>query len=63
MSEVEETVGVYRRMICHQKWEAVSAIEMHMVLSCITIEILQDLSICYIGRLVPAKSVIRGHCP
>ncbi len=31
--------------------EAVRAIEMHMVLSCIAIGILQSLSICFIGKM------------
>ena len=43
--------------------EAVRAMEMHMVVSCIAIGILQSLSICLLGRFIPAKSATREPHP
>lgn len=36
---------------CKKVLEAVRAMEMHMVVSCIAIGILQSLSICFIGKV------------
>lgn len=43
--------------------EAVCAIEMHLVLSCIAVGICRAFVFAISGRLVPVRSAIRGHYP